>query len=349
MALRIPRLRINRLWLVLGGAIVMGLLAAWLSVGYLKNRETVIKNELAEKAKGGPSASVVVANNDLPKGTLIEGGMMAGRDVPNDLLYDDVVLADNFGEIEGKRLLRPVLKGRPLRKSDVFDDRPRDLSTDVTPGNRALTFDIDEINSFAQMLRAGSYVDLYLIAQNPSAPSTAGAEIRPLLPKVRVIATGPALQVPPEVEQMRRQAAGSAAAAAASYSNITVDVTPEQAVRIALATQAGKIRAVLRKPEAENDMQMAQMSTNELFQGGKKGRNVSYIVGGAGGTGGSTAPTSITIPNIPGMPNIPGVTSAAPGATGAPPATSLGVQASVPGMPSSVNSSIPVAPTGMAR
>ena len=332
MALRIPRLRINRLWLVLGGAIVMGLLAAWLSVGYLKNREKVLAEELAEKAKGGPTLSVVVATSDVPRGTLLGGNMVAARDVPTDLLYDDVVAAEDFGDIEGKKLLRPILKGRPLRKSDVFDDRPRDLATDVTPGNRALTFDIDETNSFAQMLRAGSFVDLYLIATNPNTTAN-GSEIRPLLPKVKVLATGQVLQAPAALEQMP-----GAPARAANYSNITVDVTPDQAVRIALATQVGKIRAVLRKPEAE-DLKMAQLSTPELFEGGvgKKGKAVSYIVGGGGG--GTAAPTSITLPNIPGMPtSIPGM----------PPGMAMGTQASVPGMPPNVNNSIPVAPTGAA-
>ena len=336
MALRIPRLRINRMWLVLGGAIVMGLLAAWLSVNYLKNREQVIADQLAEDAKGGPSTSVVVATSDVPKGTPVDGSIMAARDVPTDLLYDDVVTADNFGDIEGKTLIRPVLKGRPIRKSDVYDDRPRDLASELTPGHRALTIDIDELNSFSQMLRAGGYVDLYLMAQNPSAPG-AGNEIRPLLAKVRVIATGTALQVPHEVEQMQPKAA-------ANYSNITVDVTPEDAVRIALATQVGRIRAVLRKTDAE-DLKMAELGANELFDGvivsKKKSRNVSYIVGGSGGGSGTAAPTAVNLSSIPGMPSIPGIT--APAAPGAP-----GMQTSIPGMPPSVNSSIPVVPTGGA-
>ena len=330
MALRIPRLRINRLWLVLGGAIVMGLLAAWLSVGYLKNKEAVLASELAEKAKGGPSTSVVVATSDVPKGTVVAGNLMAARDVPTDLLYDDVVTADNFGDIEGKKLLKPVLRGRPLRKSDVFDDRPRDLATDLTPGNRALTVDIDETNSFSQMLRAGSFVDLYLIAQNPQATGS-GSEIRPLLPKIKVLATGQMLQVPAQVEQMQGQGRP------VSYSNITVDVTPDQAVRIALATQVGKVRVVLRKPEAEADLKMAQLTVPELFQGGgKKGRAVSYIVGG--GSGGAAAPTSIQLPGVTLPPNMPGV----------PPGTVLGTQPSVAGMPPSVNNMIPVVPTGTA-
>lgn len=338
MALRIPRFRINRLWLVLGGAIVMGLLAAWLSVGYLKNKEAAMADELAEKAKGGPTTSVAVATMDVAKGSVLTGAVVAARDVPTDLLYDDVITAEGFAEVQGKTLIRSLLPGRPLRMSDVIDDRPRDIATELTPGHRALTFDIDEINSFAQMLRAGSHVDLYLIAQNPNSASD-GQEIRPLLPKVKVLATGQTLQ-----GEGQLQAAHGEAQRPVNYSNITVDVTPEQAVRIALATQVGKIRAVLRKPEDASNTQMAQLSTPELFQSGKKGggKGVSYIVGGTSSNG-TAPPITVNIPNLPGMPAGAGAApgSVAPGA--------VGTQPGIAGAPGFVNSSIPVAQTGMAR
>ena len=307
MALRIPRLRINRLWFVLGGAIVMGLLAAWLSVGYLKNKEQALAVELAEKSKGGPTVSVVVPTSDAPKGAVIAGGLVAARDVLADLLYDDVITADAFKEVEGKPLLKPVLKGRPLRRSDVFDDRPKDLASALPEGRRALTFDIDETNSFAQMLRAGNYVDLYLIAQNPSSTAS-GQEIRPLLARVKILATGQMLKGGDRQEPVPGQPNRPV-----NYSNITVDVTSEEGARIALASQVGKIRAVLRNTDDEDmKSQAAQLSASELFVTGKN-KAVQYIVGGASGGNGNTAPISI---NMPGLSGIPGLN--APAAPSAP-------------------------------
>lgn len=333
MALRIPRLRINRLWFVLGGAIVMGLLAAWLSVGYLKNKEKAIAVELAEKSKGGPTVSVVVSVQDAPKGTVVGGGLMAARDVPADLLYEDVVTADSFKEVEGKRLLKPILKGRPLRRSDVIDDRPKDLSSEVEPGRRALTFDIDETNSFSQMLRAGNFVDLYLIAQNPTAQAAVGQEIRPLLSKVKVLATGQQLRAPENAEQIPGQPIR-----VINYSNITVDVTSEDAARIALATQVGKIRAVLRNHGDEGLKAASLLNTADLFvakKGDKKGKAVDYIVGGTGAGSGATAPMAINLPNI----NIPGLTAAA---------NANGQASPLSGMPPSITNNVPVAPTATA-
>ena len=333
MALRIPRLRINRLWFVLGGAIVMGLLAAWLSVGYLKNKEKAIAVELAEKAKGGPTVSVVVSTQDAARGAVVGGGLMAARDVPADLLYEDVVTADSFKEVEGKRLLKSILKGRPLRRSDVIDDRPKDLSSEVEPGRRALTFDIDETNSFSQMLRAGNFVDLYLIAQNPTAQATAGQEIRPLLSKVKVLATGQQMRTPENMEQVPGQPPR-----VINYSNITVDVTSDDAARIALATQVGKIRAVLRNHGDEGLKAAALLNTADLFvakKSDKRGKAVDYIVGGTGAGSGNTAPMAINLPNI----NIPGLSAAV---------AANGQGSPLSGMPSSITNNIPVAPTAAA-
>jgi pilus assembly protein CpaB len=338
MALRLPRLRINKLWLLLGAALTLGVAAAFLSVNYLKGREQRMAEELARKAKGGPTIAVVVPTRELALGAMIDQKVVAAREVVADLLYDDAVTADQFEKVAGKRLLKPVLPGRPLRFSDVQDDRAKDLSTALEPGLRALTFDIDETNSFAQMLRPGNFVDLYLIAQDPGAPSPASQEVRALLPKVKVMATGQTVRGSPEAapqdpmaQQGRQQSA---------YTNITVEVTPAQAARIALAQQVGKIRAVLRNPEDEKASGFAKLATPSLFRDGNE-PSVEYIVGGKSGGTGATAPISINMPNL----SIPGMSAGAPG--GSPGASfSPGQSAAFSGQPAALGASVPSVPTG---
>jgi hypothetical protein len=60
MALRLPRLRINRTWAMLFLAIGLGLLATWLTLQYLKLREQRMAADLAARSKGGPGVRVVV-------------------------------------------------------------------------------------------------------------------------------------------------------------------------------------------------------------------------------------------------------------------------------------------------
>lgn len=343
MALRLPRLRINRLWLILIGAIVLGLLAAWLSVNYLKSREARLAAEMAQKAKGGATVAVVVPVRDAAKGTVVDQKIVAARDVLPDLLYDDTVTADQYDKIAGKRLLNAVLKGRPLRISDVVDDRAKGLADALDNGLRALTFDIDETNSFAQMLRPGNFVDLYLIAQDPGAPPPASQEIRALLPRVKVLATGQTINGTAAAVDEPPAQPGQPGRPPASYTNITVEVTPAQAARIALAQQVGRIRAVLRNPEDDKDPGFGKLATAGLFRDGKE-PSVEYIVGGRSSGTGSTAPISINMPNL----SIPGLTTT--GTPGSPAAGtssySPGQSAAFAGQPAAVGASIPAVPTG---
>lgn len=352
MALRLPRLRINRLWLTMIGAIVLGLLAAWLSVNYIKSREARMREELAQKAKGGPTVAVVVPTRDVPKGTVVSQKVVAAREVVPDLLYEDVVTADQFDKIAGKRLLRPVLKGRPLRLSDVIDTHVKDLSDALETGLRALTIDIDETNSFAQMLRPGNFVDLYLIAQDPAAPPPSTQEIRALLPRVKVLATGQTLVGAAAVAA--DEANGQPGRPQVNYNNITVEVTPSQAARIALAQQVGRIRAVLRNPEDEKSMGFRKLATTALFTDGKSKPAIEYIVGGRASGSGATPPININMPNlsIPGLTAAPGAPAGTPASTaaGTAPGTSAsyspGQSAAFSGQPAAIGASIPAVPTG---
>ena len=113
MALRLGKLRINRLWILVISALVLGLFATWLSITYLKNREKDIETQLTTKVKGGPKASVVVPTDDLPAGTVIREGLVAARDIAVDLVYKDTITTDDFDAISGKPLLRPVQKRSP--------------------------------------------------------------------------------------------------------------------------------------------------------------------------------------------------------------------------------------------
>lgn len=350
MALRLPRFRINRLWLVLGGAILMALLAAWLTVNYLNSREKSLAEEIAERAKGGPTVTVVVPTSDQPKGAIVSGGNMATRDVLADLLYDDAVTVDDFADFNGQRLLHSVLKGRPLRRSDIVDDRSKDLASTLESGRRALTFEIDEINSFAQMLRPGNYVDLYLVAQNSSS-NTPGQSIRALLPRVKVIATGQTLKNTPSAEVEPGQPTRTA-----SFSNITVDVTPAEAARITLALDVGKIRAVLRNTDDDSSMNFDQMAASELFRAFDNGKgaaplpSVEYIVGGTSGGAGSIAPVNITLPNITLPPGLAPAGASGAGASATPTAPAYPVPAgALSTLPPSITSALPAPLNGAAR
>jgi pilus assembly protein CpaB len=321
MALRLGKLRINRLWVLLFMAVVLAAFATWLASTYLENREKAIQEELAARVQGGPQVTVVVPTSDLPEGFVIDETVVAARDVAADLVYKDAITIDDFDAINGQPLLRSVQKGRPLMRQDVFDDRPKDFSHLLAKGMRAITIEIDEINSIAQMLKPGNFIDLHLIAAEPG--ETQSQEVFPFLQHVKVIATGQST-----VASLSRGAVRNPEMEGiVPFTTVTVEVTPEEAAYIALAQQTGRIRATLRPHE---DMELASynaVTTRSLLGSVKKAGasgpssvKVEYIVGGKAGAG-AAAPISINVPSMPGLPPeafAPGAISPGVAATGGP-------------------------------
>src|SRR4051812_46972947 len=112
MALKLPRISVNRTWLMLVVAIVLALLATLLTTQYLKNREKSLAEQMAAKAnQGGPKVPVVVPTRVLPMGTPLESNLVAARDVQLDLVYPDAIKVDDFDKLKGQSLIRPVYKG----------------------------------------------------------------------------------------------------------------------------------------------------------------------------------------------------------------------------------------------
>lgn len=318
MALRLGKLKINRLWVLVISALVLGLFATWLSITYLRNREKAIEVELSDKIKGGPKTAVIVPTSDLPTGFVIADGTVAAREIAQDLVYRDTLTADDFDAIRGKPLLRAVQKGRPLMRQDIIDDRPKEISQMLTKGMRAITMDIDDVNSIAQMLKPGNFIDLHLIAPEPG--TTQSQEVFLFLQHVKVLATGTSTTADQPIEKP----ASPEGEFAAHYATITVEVTPEEAAYIALAQQSGRIRATLRSVDDTEIASYTPVTSTRLIGsasrkgGGASGTaapHVEYIVGGKGS--GAAPPINISVPGLPqsvadaanaiSMPNVPAV------------------------------------------
>jgi pilus assembly protein CpaB len=343
--LRILLSRINKMWLLMGAAVVLGLLATWVTTQYLKTREARIEAEAKKRASGGTTVEVVVPRRNLPKGTVVDESTMAAREVVADTIYDETVLAADFGKVQGTKLARPVEQGRPLRRSDL-DIRAKDFSEALPEGKRAITIEIDELNSIAQLVRVGNRLDLMLIVSDNSEGGSGQQQVLLLLPKVKIIATG-------QIITRAAPAEGPQPAVAQRYSNVTFEVTPEEAARIALAQTMGKIRAVLRSDEDQVVEPFVKVNTQTVLRGfsaaskKKKGGDVDgedviveYIIGGKGSGSGvaSTQNISVNMPamapppaaagqatpgqmTVPGVgtfpyPSVPGVNAPAAGASG---------------------------------
>jgi pilus assembly protein CpaB len=342
MALRLPRLRINRTWLMLGIAVVLGLGATWLTIQYLKVREQRMEADITSRTRGGPTIKVAVPIKDMMKGMVIDGSVVAAREVQSDLVAPDAITPDNFEKFQGSRLVRDVMRGRPLTASDL-ESRDRDFSDMLAAGNRAITINVDDLNSIAQMVRPGNLVDLFLILPDMSDQTGNNQQIVLLLQRLKVLATGQTVRGSGAEDAPPGSPPGSPPGAS-RYTTFTFEVSPDEAARIALAQQLGTFRAVLRSEPDQEMVRLGKINTRNLLKKGysdeapdeRDESAVEYIIGGRG-QGGVGNTLTVNVPGLmPGMASMPGAQPApAPGAANGPAAA----------LPPAAQQYVPMTPT----
>jgi Flp pilus assembly protein CpaB len=145
---------------LLAGAIGFGIIAALLAMFYLNTREAQLKQQYAQDKK--KELTVVVANANLLKGQEITANLFSQRRMPLKFVHDDVILPHEFEKFIGRALVADLSKGKSLLRSFMDDDFPRDFSDIIPPGKRAITVEVDDVNSIGGFLRPGNRIDLYV-------------------------------------------------------------------------------------------------------------------------------------------------------------------------------------------
>jgi pilus assembly protein CpaB len=319
-----PNIKINKTWAMLIVAIVLSLLTAWLTMQYLKHREVNLEAEIRARSEqgGGTKVDVVVPRKALLPGATVDDSVVAARPISSDFVYDDTITVAQFDSYKGQALLRPVERGRPLRKSDLRE-LFADFSGTLKPGKRAMTINVDEVNSISHMVEPGNLVDLMLVLSSSDA-SMPSQTVVPFLDQIKVLATGQKVTQDdpsdPASSEHRR-----------SYSNLTLEVTPTEAARLSLALELGKIRAVLRNEKDKQVVDFDAVNADNMLEDIRErerqrmaarpprpmpkavtrtpsGLYVEYIIGG--GKGADTVVPSMNVA-VPGAIETPQVSSAA--------------------------------------
>ena len=211
-------------WLMLGMALLAGALAAWAAQHHVR---TLVARLEADARQ--PTRSVVVAAVDLAAGSRVGVDTVALREMPLEWLASDALLPEGFAAVEGAVLRRAVRRGEPLLLGYIETQRPSPFSAQLAEGRRAVTIPVDEISSMSGMLEPGDLIDLYVSFEHERRRIVA-----PLLQSVRVLATG------------RQFDEDGGAADAAGFATVTLDASPQDAVRLIAARQQGSISAMLR-------------------------------------------------------------------------------------------------------
>jgi len=254
-----PRINRNLLFVVV--ALGLGILASLLAVKYVNNQ---VAARIPAEAKTQP---VVVPVRNIEKGEVLGEDDLSVRNVPVDLVPADAVSPDTYAQYVGQQLRAPVAKGVPLSVAslDLVADH---FSSIINPGDVATTISVDDTNSVSGLIVPGDHVDILLMLTNDDQ----NQRIMPLLGNVLVLATGHHAK---GVQQSEEKSA--------NYSNLTLELGPHDAQRLAMANKAGELRVILRQADTKEPFNLSSLSKADLLRLSRPARKTSgieYIIGG---------------------------------------------------------------------
>ena len=236
---------VGRPAVVLSLAVAAGLTAAWSARQHIMGHV-----ERLEADARVPMVTRVVAAHDLPVGTRLSADHMAAREFPQSLVPSDSVDIAHHSGLVGMVLRSSLRAGDLILPVHARLVDQSSFSSHLGEGRRAITMPVDAINSVSGLLQPGDLIDLYVSFEYQRRRITA-----PLLQGVLVLATG--AQTHSAVSSGHAASHAVSHPAGSAYTTVTLDTSPEDAVKLVAARQGGVITAVLRHPNDDRPSRKA--------------------------------------------------------------------------------------------
>ncbi len=228
--------------------VVAVLLALFASIGtyrFLSN-----KGRMAEDARL-QTVGVIVADVDIPFGSTILPGQVVLSAWPKDR-YPKDVLSDVKAAV-GRVVRREFARGEPIVESKLLTTSKNVgmLSLRIPQGMRAFTVRVNEAVGVGGFLMPDARVDVLLTTTSSDQRATQMSKI--ILEDIRVLAVG--------------QTIDQKDSKPISVGTVTLAVTPEDAEKLALASNDGKIHLVLRNFADSEKVKTSGISKDRLLSG----------------------------------------------------------------------------------
>ena len=237
-------MRNKRLILALAGAIVCGLLAVMLITRYISSLQTFQKD----------LNNVVIASGEIPLGAKIVAEQLTLAPIPNGSAPDGVFR--KLDEVVGRVAVTPIGLREPITKMKLAPEGTgAGLQAVIPEGYRAMTVRVDNIIGVSGFVMPGSYVDVVAVIVPVAQNANQGPISKIVLQNIKVLASGAKIDSPQDQRQPT------------DVSAVTLLVTPEQAEKLVLAANEGKLQLVMRNYGDQEDTQTPGANKATLLTG----------------------------------------------------------------------------------
>ena len=215
-------------------------LAGFGAVVWIQTRPAATVTTEAGPPPAPVTTSVLVASHALHAGSLLKPDDLSKADLPTAAA---AAFLRNTPEIRaalfGAMLRHTLAQGDPVSDSAVVRQGDHGfLSAVLDPGMRAVTIGLNQIGSDASLIWPGDHLDLILVRETavPGRSSAHSVSSETVLTDIRVIA----------VDQQLMQGAAPDEHPQGDSKTMTLEVSTEDAKRLAIALKLGKLSVSVR-------------------------------------------------------------------------------------------------------
>ena len=238
-------MRNKRLIIAVLAAVAFGLVAAVSVSRYLASAQAYTKN----------LNNVVIAKVEIPVGSRIIAEQLTVAQFPRSVSPDGT-----FAKVD-ENLIGRVAVTRIAAREPITESRlapigsAAGLSSVIPEGYRAMNVRVDDVVGISGFIMPGALVDVVVTIEPPEGGNQRERISKIVLQNIKVLANGQNLDKPKNEKEAER------------VKTVTLQVTPDQAEKLALATSEGRLQLVMRNSIDQGDEVTAGATKKTLLTG----------------------------------------------------------------------------------
>lgn len=237
-------MRNKRFFIVLVGALIFGVLAAVSVSKYLSSAQAYTKN----------LNKVAVAKVPIPIGSKIIPEQIMVVQFPKESTPDGAF--DTPEKLAGRVAVVNIAAREPITEARLAPEgTAAGLSAVIPEGYRAMTVKVDDAAGISGFIQPGALVDVVVVIDPREGSGMQDPISKIVLQNIKVLANGQNIDKPKDERE------------ANSVKAVTLQVTPEQAEKLALASNEGKLQLVMRNQIDQGDEQTQGVNKRSLLTG----------------------------------------------------------------------------------
>ena len=238
-------MRNKRLIIAVLAAITFGLIAAVSVKQYLLSAQAFSRTN-----------NVVVAKVDIPVGSRIIPEQLTIAQFPADVTPVGAIAKIDENLI-GRVVITAISPKDPITEAKLAPvGSLGGLSSVIPEGYRAMTVKVDDVVGVSGFIMPGTLVDVVVVIQPPKGTASEDMISKIVLQNIKVLASGQNIDKPKNDREVER-----------SVRAVTLQVTPEQTEKLALASSEGKLQLVMRNSVDQADEQTSGANKRSLLNG----------------------------------------------------------------------------------